>query len=584
MTARTWLFRGETSRSDSRSPDVADEASAKLLAAAFAAGGLAAVLLTLGALLPVVHGGSRGYASGPLLVALALLPMVLAAAFVLTRRPLVAAGVLAGFGALAPGRIVLDLQFLVDPSLTAHPELYRPVSLAWPGPGPGLWLALAGQAALGVAGLLAARLLARQVDLRGSAAPSGVGGRRWLAGTVLAGLVAGVGLVMAPYRSGDAFLPAWNAFEGPLLVLGGCLLLACALPLAGAFAMGSGAGEVAGGCLFGLAGGVAAVAVPNLVSGLAVQSARPSAGPIVALLGAAILVVLAFAPAGPRTVDESGEANLPGKRGLRVATGLFGMFTAFLAVSGALVPQIVKPDGTTGGAESPARFLLLTAGLLVGVLGLAMLVPSLAARIRPVLSVCWIGVPLAGTAVVDTALASTEVFGTYSVGSGMVWTSLAMFAAATTACCSVIAGMVERDESEDADADGPRPGPGLLVPLVLGGLLAVGAFGLPATGAPAYTGASLFGRFDTPSWGLLAGLLVVLGAAFLAPRSRPPRAAALLFGAACVAGLRIAEPWLLGSPLVGAHVALGWWFALGSAAALVVAAVLAVSRPVRRAV
>jgi hypothetical protein len=568
------------SPSDERSADVMREWSAKLLGGAFAAAVVAAVLLAVGALLPVVETGSPGFGSAPLLIVLAVAPVVLAGVFALRGRLAVSAGVLSGAGALAVGQILLDLQFLADASLTARPELYRPASLMFPGPGPGLWVLLAGHLAAVLAGMLAARAGRVEGDPAGPLGQSG-GPRRLLLSTVVVGLVAGVGLVMAPFSSTDAFLPVGNAFERPPLVLAGCLLLACTLPLAGALAVSSGSLETASGSLLGLALGVLSVALPELVAGLAVPGAGATAGPYVAVAGAVALTGLAFLhPAGQDTTDpdadtgnEATEANLPGVRRLRIATGVLAMVTAVFAVIGSVAPQVVTASGADG-PHSPARWLLLLAGLVVAVLGIATAVPATGGIVRPAVSTAWGVVPMAGTAVLDTAIAASELKAGLSAGSGVVWTSLAMFAAAATACCSVVAGMVERDDLEETEG-GARPGRVVLIPLALGALLAVGALGLPAVTAPDYAGPGVFVNFATPSWGLLLGLLVVLGAAALAPRSRPGPAAALLAGAVCVVGFRVAELPFIGARVGGASAGLGWWFAVADVVVLLVAAVLA---------
>ncbi|MFD4192825.1 hypothetical protein [Amycolatopsis thermoflava] len=398
---------------------------------------------------------------------------------------------------------------------------------------------------------------------------------------MFAAVVAGVGVMMAPFTSTDAFLPAGSAFESPGLVLAGSLLLAFALPVATVLLAGSGTAVARGG-LLGLGVTAAVVGLPNLVSGLSLPGVRLAAGPILVLVGAAGMIAAAFLPTAttPDAAqdDEAGEITLPGIRRLRIVTGVLAVLTSAAAIVGALTPQVVITE-TLNGPQSPSRSALLVAGLLVGLLGLVMFTAGPAAYARPALSVAWVTIPLAGTAVLTMAVTATELGAGLTPGPGVLWTALAIVGSAITACCSVVAGMVERDETTDpatAFGDGPAlPGADLLTPLVAAGILAIGAFGTPSILAPDYVEPALWSSFGTPSWGLLVALLTVLGACVLAPRCRPARAAALLAGAACVAGLRAAELPLVGDEIAGAHAGLGWWLALGCALALVIAAVLA---------
>ncbi|MGW4592536.1 hypothetical protein ACWEKJ_34905 [Amycolatopsis thermoflava] len=686
--------------------------------AAYVVGAVSAVLLAVGAAVPVVNGVARGFHSVPLLVVLAVAPMAVVAVLALKGRHQTAAGVLAAVAALAPGRLVLDLILLADPVRAARPELFRLHSLADPGTAPGLWLLLAGHVAAIAAGVMATRAAAPKADTpwtpRASAAaeaaaaraaggpgpnspstdpvadpgsiartadgdapggaaavnggaaggegeprsidepaggsadekaagepdavsagdandragaipavkpnteytarigssgraPAADSGRAATRATpadqpaasegawpeaadvsraglifgMFAAVVAGVGVMMAPFTSTDAFLPAGSAFESPGLVLAGSLLLAFALPVATVLLAGSGTAVARGG-LLGLGVTAAVVGLPNLVSGLSLPGVRLAAGPILVLVGAAGMIAAAFLPTAttPNAAqdDEAGEITLPGIRRLRIVTGVLAVLTSAAAIAGALTPQVVITE-TLNGPQSPSRSALLVAGLLVGLLGLVMFTAGPAAYARPALSVAWVTIPLAGTAVLTMAVTATELGAGLTPGPGVLWTALAIVGSAITACCSVVAGMVERDETTDpatAFGDGPAlPGADLLTPLVAAGILAIGAFGTPSILAPDYVEPALWSSFGTPSWGLLVALLTVLGACVLAPRCRPARAAALLAGAACVAGLRAAELPLVGDEIAGAHAGLGWWLALGCALALVIAAVLA---------
>ncbi|MFF5986409.1 hypothetical protein [Prauserella flavalba] len=551
-----------------------------VLLAALGAAGLAAVLLAAGAVVPVVEGAEPGFAAAPLLIVLAVLPVAVAGAFAARGRPAVAAGALVAVAVLAPGRAVLDLQFLVDPSVAVRPELYLAKDLLLHPVAAGLWLLLAGHVATAVAGLLAFRAT-RGAEQDGGDETAGWR-QRWLLVVVVAAVVAAIGLLMAPFGSTDVYLLARNAFEGPAVALTGYLLIACALPLFAALAVTSGNGGFARGGLLGLGIGVVTLAVPSLVAGVVLDAADLGAGPIVALAGAAgLLAVAGTRPAGEPDAgpeaDEAAEARVPGRSRLLAATGVLAVVTAAAACLGATTAQLTT-NGALPAPESPARWVLLVAGLLVGALGLAMFVPGVARVFRPALSVAWAGVLLAGTAVLDTAITATGVAGTLETGPGVLWTWLAMVAAAITACCSVVAGIVEREDDEGYDREGGETGlagVNMLTPLAAAGVLAVAAFGTPVIVAPDYEAAGLWSAFGTPSWGLLAATLTVLGAVVLAPRSRPAPAVALLGGAACLLGLHAATLPLSSGDIEGATAGIGVWLALAGIVALIIAAVIA---------
>ncbi|ASR34168.1 hypothetical protein BAY61_03225 [Prauserella marina] len=606
------------------------------LLAALGASGVSTVLLAAGSVLPVVAGTERGFASGPMLIVLAVLPFAAALAFATRGRQGMAAGVLVGIAVLAPGRVLLDLQFVADPSTAARPELYLPADLLPHTQGPGLWLLVAGHAVAALAGLFAVRAAGElgeagepgqgfggsggigdaafgggaggdrtnggngehADDVRGGGgsgpgvrgrAATGDGGlpgmagwrQRWLLVVVVAAVVAAFGLLMAPFESADLYLLVRNAFEGPALPLVGYLAVAAALPLAAAFFMTSSDGAFSRGGLVGLATGTLAIAVPGLVSGLVLTDASVTSGPVVALVAVIALVAVAATnpDAGRRITAGRGteEVRVPGRRKLQVATGVFAVLTAVSAFAGAFMSQLAT-TGVLTPPESPTRELLAVAGGAVGLLGLGMFVPAVAVIVRPALSVVWVGVLVAGTSVLDTVITATSVPGVLSAGPGVLWAWLAMLAAVVTACCSAVAGVVERDDADELTADAASDaGMNLLTPVVAAGVLTIAAFGSPVISAPDYVAPGLWSEFGTPSWGLLAGVLTVLGALALALRSRPVPAAAMLVGAACVLGLHAATLPLGGDEIEGAGPGIGFWFALAGAVASLVAAVIAVA-------
>jgi hypothetical protein len=539
---------------------------------------LAAVSLSLGALLPVVKGAVPGFSGAPVLIVLALLPVAVAVGLALTGRHAAAAGLLIGLAVLTPGRLLLDLQFAVDSSRVARPELYLPTALENPGGSAGLWFLLAGYLLTAVAGVLAGRVVRAQSESSGQAQP---GRRRWQLVAPAVAVVSAVGLLMVPMRSTSVYLQALSPFDGPFLIWTGSLLLACALPLAVLVAIGSTVDGVAKGTLLGLAFGTVAVALPNLLAGMTVPRLGVTLGPITVLITAVVLAVLAFLRPGRASAveptdqhDLAGEAVVPGLSRLRLTAGVLGVLTAVTSLVASLSALVTSAAAVTV-PESPARWLLLSAGVIVGLLAVLTLVPMTSARVRPALSVAWAGVALAGAAVLGTALAATGPTVGYSAGAGVFWTIAAMILATVTAGCSVILGVVEREESEDTGPDGPRPSGAVLTPVVAGAVLAVVAFGTPTFVAPEYVAPGLWSDFGTPSWGLLGAVLTVLAAAALALRSRPGQAAALLVGAVVVLAVRAAELPVLGGQVAGSQAGLGFWLTLAAVVAFALAAVLA---------
>jgi hypothetical protein len=575
------------------SPWADDHRPTPQLTAALVLVALGAVSLTAAAFVPVSPAASPGFTSWPWLVLLALAPAVAAVAAL--RKPGLAAGVVLGLAALAPARLLLDLQFAVNGPLTIRPELYLPDRfLGGSTVGAGFWLLVAGHVLTTAAGVLAWRAVRARDE---EPEP-----RRWRLLVPLLAVTASVGLLTAPVRSDNGFLLARAAFEGPWPALGGYLLLAAALPFAAVLALAAPSERVARGALAGLTAGAFGVAVPPVVAGLSRDDLHVTWGPVVVL----VAMVLVAGLAGTRlTVAESretadgnlaGGAELPGLFWWRLTTGLLGLATALAAVIGTLAPQVavtaLNPDAAapvSAAAESPARWFLLAAAIVVAVLSFGVLTPRTAPVSRSLLGLAWAGIVLAGTAVLNTALTATQAgnlagFGgadlngasgakpafTYDLGAGAAWTFAALVLAVLAALAAVGTGVVEREDA----GDGTQPHGGLLAPVVAGAVLAVAAFGLPVFSVPGYVAPGLWSNFDTPSWGLLTTAAVVVGAAVLALRSRPRPAAVLLTGAALLAVLHAAELPLVGGALGDASPATGFWVTLAAAVALLVAAAM----------
>ncbi|MEU0794592.1 hypothetical protein ABZ342_31415 [Amycolatopsis sp. NPDC005961] len=568
-----------------------DTTPSRPLIIALAIATLGAIALTAAAVVTVSPAAGPGFGSWPWLALLALAPVLAAIWTAVAGKPALAKGLLLGLAALAPGRLVLDLEFAVNGPLTIRPELYLPDRfVGGSAVGAGFWLLLAGDL-LTVGAGVAAWQANRQDD-----EPER---RRWRLLVPLLAVAASVGLLTAPVGSDNGFLLARAAFEGPWPALGGYLLLAAALPLAAVLALASPSESTARGTLLGLTAGAFGVAVPPVLAGLLRDDLHVTWGPVVVLAATAITAGLAFTRLSETPKDTESDVKVPGIFWWRLTTGVLGLATAVAALIGTFAPQVavtaVNPGAgapTSAAAESPARWFLLAAALVVGVLALGTLIRKTAAGARSVLGVAWAGIVLAGTAVLNTALTATQAgnlagFGgadlggtsgaapvfTYDLGAGAAWTFAALVLAVLVALAAAGTGVVEREDAETAT----EPGKNVLTPVVAGGVLAVAAFGLPVFSVPGYVAPGLWSNFDTPSWGLLTAVVVVVGAAALALRSRPKPAATLLAGAALLAALHAAELPLVGGSLGDASPSTGFWLALAAVAALLVAAGMSVA-------
>ncbi|GAB3153301.1 hypothetical protein GCM10027258_55630 [Amycolatopsis stemonae] len=552
--------------------------------------GLGAVALSAAAFVRVSPAAGPGFAGWPWLVLLALAPVVAAVWVSAAGKPGLGAGIVLGLAALAPGRLVLDLQFAVNGPLTIRPELYLPDHfVGGSAVGAGFWLLVAGHVLTGAAGVAAWRASRKDDEPER---------RRWRLFVPLLAVTASVGLLTEPVDSANGFLLARAAFEGPWPALGGYLLLAAALPLTAVVALAAPSERTARGALLGLTAGTFAVAVPPVLAALFRADLDVTWGPLLALGATLVIAGLAFTPLAEAPEkpegDLAGSAKLPGLFWWRLTTGVLGLATAVAALVGTFAPQVavsaLNPGAAapvSAAAESPARWFLLVAALVVAVPSLGTFVPKTAPGARSVLGLAWAGIVLAGTAVLNTALTATQAgnlagFGganlggtsgatpafTYDLGAGAAWTFAALVLAALTGLAAVGTGVVEREDA----GDGAAPDKNVLTPVVAGAVLAVAAFGLPVFSVPGYVAPGLWSDFDTPSWGLLTAAVVVVGAALLALRSRPKPAAALLTGAALLVALHAAELPLVGGALGGASPSTGFWVALAAVVALLVAA------------
>jgi hypothetical protein len=522
---------------------------------------------------------AAGFSATPLLVVLALISPVLAGLAILLKRPVLAAGVLIGSALLAPGRALVDLQFAKDATLVARPELIVPGSLAPMSAATGLWLLVAGHIVIMVAGVLAGGARTDVLDGAGEAAPPR---RNYLVGWAFGcATVATVALILPPFHSDDAFVPARDVIDSPTLVRIGGLLVIAGVVLGSLMAASSARPELTKGVVLGLFGAVAGVTLPGFVAGFAVDRLRPTLlGPVVALVMVGVLALAVFllpglleAVHGWFAERAEGEAvDEPRLAGwLHLTTGILGLLAAIAALGGGLGRQLVVDAGLDQPASYANRQLVPVAAL-IGVLGIALMIRGTASAVRPAFTVSLASVFLVGAGTLDADLTATAASTGVHLGIGIWFTGLAMIFAAIAAGLAALAGAVERD---DVDLTERGTNLAVIIPAVAAVLLAIGAFALPAVRAPDFVPPGIWTEFRVASWGLLLALIVVIVVAVLAPESRPAQAASLLLGAAALVGVHLLEFPLTGARAANATAGPGTWLSLACAAALIVAAIAA---------
>jgi len=539
-----------------------------------AVGGL---LLVGGPMVGVATGAPPGFLSWPLLAVLALGPVAVAAGYAARDRPAVVSALLAMLAVIALGRVIGDLELVFNAGLLSRPELLLATTALRPTAATGTWLLLAGHLCMVLAGVLGTGLSVQREDSEDVS-------RGLLAWSVLIALVAAVGLSGVPFLSDDVFLPATGVLDGPMLVLVGGLVVVLAVPLGVAVAVSSGSSELVRGGLLGSGLAVLAMAVPPAVASLAIAGLHPAPGPFCAVAAACVLIVLAHVTvpvrsglpetATPRTVVKAArERKMVGWHGL---AGVLGIVAGGTAVLGAQLPSLSVPGGVA--PVDYASRLLGPSGVLVGLLGFALLFRRLATAIRPAFTVLCVSIPFVAMGLFDAGLSATSIGSVESgVGTRFVWLSVIVVVAAAVA--AAVAGVFER---EDVDVSQFRPRTVLVAPVTLATVLAVGAFGLPTVTAADYQAPGLWSNVrEVASTGLLVALVVVALAGMLALRSRPARGASLLFGAAGVVAVRTLEFPLTGGRVSGASVGVGTWLAVACLASLLVGAVMALAAEAR---
>jgi hypothetical protein len=546
---------------------------------------LGAILLIAGPELGVVADSpAKGFASTALLTILAAAPPLFALGLVLFGRALTAAGVLTGAALLSVGRAVVDLQFVQDGLLVSRPELLVPTSLAELTPATGLWLLVAGHLATACAGLLAAgRAGAAPGSAYGfevDAGPASEKARGRAIGWALAfATIAAVGLVMPPFRSDNAFQLGHDLVDSPALVRAGLLLIAAAVVAGCVFAAGSARPAVARGVVLGVLLAAAAVALPSIVAGLTVERLSPDLGPYLALAPLVLLTLLIFVLRGTaipaETEDDDTDSDLqlePGR--VHLVTGVLGVLAGVAALVGAFGPQLAV-DGLAE-PESYANRQLIPVGILVGVLGAALLSGRWAATVRPAFVVSLGSVVLVGAATLDAAFTGAGISDTVHIGAGVWFAAAAVLIAAAAAVSAAVAGSAERD---DVDLTERRTHLSVAAPAGAAILFSVGAFGFPMITAPDFVAPGIWSEFRLASWGLVLAMVVVVVAGILATMARPARAAALLLGAAAVVGVHALEFPMTSDRTADATTGSGTWLAMACCLAFLVAAGIALAGP-----
>ena len=536
------------------------------LRAAFGLAAAGAVLSAAGPLVGVVDGSTPpAFTAWPLLVLLALLPVLLAGGFLIRDQPVVAAGVLAVTAFFAPGRLLIDLQILVDTTYATRPELFRPTNLTPLHPALGLWLLVAGHVLVLAAGVLAAGEREADEDTTST--------RRYLGLVVTSGAVAAIGLFMAPITSTDPLVPTGGPLDAPVLAMIGGLLLALAAPCAGVLAASNPVPENRRGGLLAIAVALAVIALPPFVAGLVADGLGVSLGSVLLLIAAAAHAVLAvvLGRRGEEAQEKTREeVHLPGQRRLHVTAGVLGLLATLAALGGALTEQLTVPEGLPLPVSYADR-LLWPAAIVVGLLSAALI--AWGGSVRPAFTVGLAAIPLAAGGALDAVYAATQI-SSVKAGNGVWFTVLAALLAIAAAITAALAGALEREETERKTSPQPLP---TVAATLIGALLALGAFALPVLRGPDFVAVRLL-DLRIGSWGLLVAVLAIVAAAGLALVSRPSRAAALLLGAALVAAVRALEYPLTSARVADAAPGPGLWLAGASVLALLAGAAMSASR------
>jgi hypothetical protein len=562
-----------------------------------AIGGIAlgALLIAAGPRYPVAiagDGAAIGPAFGvwPLLAVLAVVPAVVSVMLLLVRQRAPGLALVASVGAVSVGQVLLTVQLLLDPVRAARAELVAPAGAGELRPGLGGWLLLAGQLLTVLGGLAAAREAGALRGERSMAEPAI--GPRTPPGALLFGVgcavLADLGVLAAPYISVNPWLVPRSVLDAPVWAAAGGFALAIGIALAVVLACSTPDPRVSVGGLVGAALGVLGVVAPRVtVAALAgPEGLRVALGPALGVLGALGLGLLACwvgyrgrrsagrtALTGGLTPMDGGDgpgalARLGGAAdrlagvsaaALAVRCRLAGAGLAVLAGGCAVAAGLTEPLRLAADLPHPqltGRWMLLAAGVLLLPLGVLTGTRRLGPTVRPALAVVLVVVPLAAG---DPLAAVLAVIGFPGVkaGVGLGLTLLTVVLAGAAALAVVLAGGFERDEVDltRTPYEGPLP-----AAAAAAAVLAVPAFWLPLLDGVGWGATGVLQPpFGLPSWALLSGFAVTVGAVLIGPRCRPARAVALFAGVVTVLVFRVLRLAVTPGPGVGDGVGEGAW-------------------------
>ncbi|RJQ79285.1 hypothetical protein D5S17_11235 [Pseudonocardiaceae bacterium YIM PH 21723] len=456
-------------------------------------------------------------------------PVLVAALGWWTGRPTFAAGALLAPGLFAVGRLLIDLQLFIKPSQAWRPELFVVRTVDPLDPGLGLYVLLLGQVITAVAGWLALRTVKdTEQDNSRTRVPNP---QLWIGLCLVLGLAALGSLFYPLLGSTDLMVLGKSYLDSPAVVLFGGAVLALAVPIAGATAIGLSDVDGARGGLLGVGAAALGYTLPTLA--LSAQADAISTGIGTWLILVSALIVAGFA----YFVGSRKSRGVP----LRVVAGRLMVLAGLFALFAANAYWLVLSDGYRL-TEAPDRALLWWAGALLIVLGCTQFAPAIAGAVRPVLSLAWALVPMAGAGQLGNVLLQRDVYPGTQTSYGLLFFVLALALAIAGSITAAVAGSVEREE---VDLSEVRAAPLRVGLSALLGLLALLAFAGNTVQSPDLLNSGLFTDVNTATLGLYAGLAVVLAACVLAPVSRLHQAAALYLGAALVLAFR-----LLGWPVM----------------------------------
>jgi hypothetical protein len=313
----------------------------------------------------------------------------------------------------------------------------------------------------------------------------------------------------------------------------------------------------ASGVLAGVALAALSLAAPRLLAGALDDRFQVGVGALLATVGsvglaaaASGLVVTArrraeHAPTGsPPT-----RPGLPGARVLHRVVALSGLLAGAAAVLAALAPLLATSGGLVAPEVDSVR-VLLVAGVVLAAVAVGMLA-GFGPVLRPLAAVVWVGVVVAGGAVLQAVLVATDVAGAGPVtrvavapggsdlpgvgwGAGAVATVVALGLAVVSAAAAGLAGAAERDEVDTSqDVDPPRS---VVVAAGTAALFGVLGLVLPLFSAAGFTapgitaGDPLAGGWGWDTWSLLVAAVLLVGALVVSVRARRERGLAVLGG------------------------------------------------------